>query len=81
MAGTFIPTPKRIASKHAIVKVHCFDDDNCFQYSVLAGMNIIKFGSDDHKSRPFQYKQYMHTLNMDGIQTPVPLSFIDRFEN
>jgi len=44
-------------------------------------MSIIKFGSHDHKSRPFQYKQYMHMLNMDSIQIPVPLLSIDKFEN
>jgi len=80
MAGTFIPTPKWIASKHAIVNVRCFDDVNCFQYSVLAGMNVIKSGYGAHKSRPSQYRPYMSMLNMDGIQTPVPLSSIDKFE-
>ena len=42
MAGTFIPTPKWIAVKCAVVNVQCFDDINCFQYSVLAGMNLLK---------------------------------------
>ena len=78
MAGTFIPTPKWLASKKAIVNVQCFDDDNCFQYAVLAGMNVLKSGSK--KYRPLQYRPYMHQLNMDGIQTPVPLSSIDKFE-
>jgi len=81
MAGTFIPTPKWIASKKAVVNVQCFDDDNCFQYSVLAGMNVIKAGTRNNKSRPSQYKPFMRMLNMDGIETPVPLSSIDKFEN
>ena len=60
------------------MNVRCFDD-NCFQYSVLAGMNVIK--SAHHKNRSSAYKQYMHMLNMNGIQTPVHLSSIDKFEN
>jgi len=80
MAGMFIPTPKWLASKRAIVNVQCFDDDNCFQYSVLAGMNLIKSGSHDHKYHSSQYKPFVHKLNMDGIQTPVPMLSIDKFE-
>jgi len=79
MAGTFIPTPKSIALKRAIVNVKCVDDDNCFQYSILAGMNLLK--PDHHKCHPLQYKQYMYMLNMCGIPTPVLLSQITKFEN
>ena len=80
MAGTFIPMPKWVASKRAIVNVQCFVDVNCFQYSVLAGTNLIKSGPHDQKCHPSQYKPYMHMLNMDGIQTPVSVSSIDKFE-
>ena len=80
--GWFIHSyTKFIASKKAIVNIQNFDDNNCFQYSVLAGMNVIKSGLRDHKHRPSSYKPYMHLLNMNGIQTPVPLSAIDKFEN
>jgi len=79
MAGSFIPTPKWIASKSAIVNVKCVDDNNCFQYSVLAGMNVIKSGRNIF--RPSQYKQHIQMLNMNGIPSPVPLSQITKFEN
>ena len=79
MAGTFIPTPKCLSSKKAIVNVKCDDDDNCFQYSILAGMNVLKSGYQ--KCRPSRYKQYMYMLNMNGIRAPVPLSQITNFEN
>ena len=78
VAGTFIPTPKFIADKKAVVNIQCHDDENCFQYSVLCGMNIINTSAN--KSRPSLYKPYLNMLNMDGIQTPVPLSSIDKFE-
>ena len=80
MAGTFIPTPKWLAIKRAVVNVQCFDDNNCFQYSVLAGMNVVKYAGGNKKCRPSQYRSYLHMLNMDGIETPVSLSSIDKFE-
>jgi len=78
MAGTFIPTPKWIAEKRAIVNVQSTHDSICFQYSILAGMNVIKCGNK--KYRPALYKPYLHLLNMDGIQNPVALSAINQFE-
>jgi len=42
-------------------------------------MNAIKSGY--HKYRPPQYKKYLHMLNMDGTESPVPLSSIGKFEN
>ena len=80
MAGTYIPTPKCIVGKRAIVNVQSIDDLNCFQYSVLSGMNVLKCGPHSVKCRPSLYKPYLHLLNMDGIQSPVALSAINQFE-
>ena len=79
MAGTFIPMPKSLSSKKAMVNDKCVDDDNCFQYLILAGINVLKSGYQ--KCRPSQYKQYTYMLYMNGIRTPVPLSQITNFEN
>jgi len=78
-AGSFIPTPKWISSKKAVVNIKCLNDDNCFLYSILSGMNVLK--SNHHKCRPSQYRPYKHMLNMSGIPSPVPLSHITKFEN
>jgi len=52
VAGSFIPTPKFIASKKPIVNIQNFHHNNCFQYSVLAVNNVIKSGLCDQKHRP-----------------------------
>jgi len=78
--GTFIPTPKHIAGKRAVVNINSMDN-YCFQYSVLAGMNPISVNSHQHKNRLYVYKPFMHMLNMEGIQSPVPLSSIGKFES
>jgi len=78
--GTFIPTPKHIAIKKATVNIHS-SDNYCFQYSVLAGMNVVSINSNYHKDQAWIYKPFMHLLNMDSIQSPVPISFIGKFES
>ena len=77
-AGTFINTPKYIASKRAVINVQCVDDVNCFQYAILAGMNVV---ASVNRFRPSVYKPHLHLLQMDGIPTPVPLSSVGQFEN
>jgi len=61
------------------VNIKCDNAGNCFLYSILAGMNVVK--SDHHKCRPSQYRAYKHMLNMNGIPSPVPSSQIAKFEN
>jgi len=78
--GTFIPTPKHIAIKKAIVNIHS-SDNYCFQYSVLAGMNVVSINSNCHKDQAGVYKPFVHLLNIDGIQSPVPISSIGKFES
>ena len=79
MEYAFIPTPRWLASKRAVVNVQCFDDvHNSFQYSVLAVMNV--FSSAHHKLRAVQYVPFMSMLNMNGIQIPVDISSVDKFE-
>ena len=68
------------AKVDSVVNVQCFDDTNCFQYSVLAGMNVIKSGYHGHKCRASQFKLHLNVLNMDGIPNLVPLSHISKFE-
>jgi len=66
----------------AVVNIHN-SDNYCFQYSVLAGMNLFSDNAYQcrHKERTYIYKPFMHMLNMDGILSPVPLSSIGKFEN
>jgi len=80
ITGSFIPTSKWILTKRAIVNVLC-SDDNSFQYSVLVGMNLLRSPQLHKRNYPSYYKRFLHLLNMDGIQTPVHLSSIDKFEN
>lgn len=78
-AGFYIPTLKFIELKRAVVNVRSFDC-NCFQYSILARMKLGDVSQQQHKNRLVAYTEHMHLLNMNGIQTPVKLSSISKFE-
>jgi len=68
--------------KKAVVNIRS-SDDYCLQYSVLAGMNLVSVNLHQyhHKEPAFIYKPFMHMLNMESIQSPVPLSSIGKFES
>ena len=58
-----------------------FDDVNCFQYSVLVGMNLVEIHKRGEKYCASTYNPYMYMLNMNDIDVPVPVSLIEKFEN
>jgi len=82
MVGSFIPTPRWLTLKHAVVNIRPrrFDDHDSFQYSVLAGINLINCLTRRTKCRSSQYTPFMKMLNMNGTPIPVHPSYIDLFE-
>ena len=68
--------PKNIQNKKATVNIKNFDDQNCFQYSVL----YAKLQPEGHPYRLFHYKKHLGELNMTGIRTPVEITQIRKFE-
>jgi len=44
-------------------------------------MNVVSINSNQHKDYAGIYKPFMHLLNMEGIQSPVPISSIGKFES
>ena len=62
-----------------ILNIQNTNDNKCFIYSVLA--YIHKIDSKDHPQRPIKYIKYEKELNMDGIEYPVKLKDIKKFES
>ena len=76
-ASSYIDLPRSIKAKQACVNVQN-DDDNCFQLAILsADKNIHR---KNHPERATHYTPFLHTLNMEGIPTPVAIPSIPRFE-
>ena len=76
VGSLFIKTPPEIAKKRAIINPPNFDN-NCFQYSIFAALHP----ATSHLNNPYTYTKYVCQLDMTGIETPVSLSSIPKFES
>ena len=74
--SSYIKLPKFIANKKACINIQNFNDDRCFEYSILAGLHIIK----QHPERVLNYKKFENELNFKDISFPVMPSKIRKFE-
>ena len=73
---TWVALPKELANKNAIINPKN-EDDKCFMWSVLRALNPKK----EHLERiDKKLKEKENTLNMEGIEYPVSLKDIDKFE-
>ena len=75
-ASSYIDLPRSIKAKQACINVQNVGDDNCFPLAILSAEMNIPW----HPERASHYTPFLHTLNMDGIPTPVPITSIPRFE-
>ena len=71
---TWIALPKELANKNAIINMKN-TDNKCFLWCVLRALNPYEKNRIDKK-----LKEKENTLNMDGIEYPVSLKDIDKFE-
>ena len=75
-AGSYIELPQALKNKKAIINMKN-QDDKCFLWCVLRALNP----KDNHPERiDNDLKSKEDILNMQGIQYPVSLRGIDRFE-
>ena len=73
---TWIALPKALANKKAIINPKN-EDDKCFLWCVLRALNPRKKDSERIDKK---LKEKENTLNMEGIEYPVSLKDIDKFE-
>ncbi|XP_025074395.1 uncharacterized protein LOC112552737 [Pogonomyrmex barbatus] len=74
-AGCWMSLPPKIRYKRAVINV-CSNDNACFAWAVMAALYPI----DLHSDRPSSYPHYSLVLNFDGIDFPMILRNITRFE-
>lgn len=74
-ASSYIDLPKEVAKKKAVVNVYN-QDDMCFKWAILSAL----FPATSNPSRVTHYKRYENELNFTGIDFPVKLNQIDKFE-
>ena len=74
---TWIPLPKELANKKAIINMQN-KDNKCFLWCVLRSLNP----KDNHAERvDKELKLKENTLNMGGIEYPVGVQNLNKFEN
>ena len=74
---TWVPLPKELANKKAIINMQN-KDNKCFLWCVLRVLNPCEKNPQRIDKK---LKEKENTLNMDGIEYPVSLKDIDKFEN
>ena len=74
---TWIALPKELANKGAIINPKN-KDNKCFLWSVLRALNLKEKNSERIDKK---LKEKENTLNMEGIEYPVSLKDIDKFES
>ena len=74
---TWIPLRKELANKKAIINMQN-KGNKCFLWCVLRALNPRE---KDQQRIDKKLKEKENTLNMDGIEHPVSLKDIDKFEN
>ncbi|XP_020298282.1 uncharacterized protein LOC109862613, partial [Pseudomyrmex gracilis] len=74
-AGCQIKISREVQLKHAVVNVQS-PDNACFAWVVFAAL----YPSASHPQRILQYPAYASVLNLDGIEFPMTLLQIARFE-
>jgi hypothetical protein len=77
VGSSYIDLPDWVKNKKCVINIKN-DDDKCFKYSVLCALHINEIKS--HPERISHYAKYDEELNFEGINFPVSLDDINKFE-
>ena len=75
--SSYFALPKRLQDKKAILNIQN-EGEKCFLWSVLAALHPVN--RKDHPHRVQHYKCYEHQLNVSGIEFPMKVKDISKFE-
>lgn len=73
--SSYVQTPKKLASKKAIINVQN-KDNMCFKWAILSALHATA----KHPQRVSEYKNYENELNFNNIKFPVSIKDIEKFE-
>ena len=75
--STYIPLPKDLKAKHAVINMNN-TDEKCFIWCIALAL----YGDPNapHQERVTHLRQHEHKFNMTGIEMPMQLKDIPRFE-
>lgn len=73
--SSFIPTPKFLQVKRAIVNV-INHDELCFVWAILSAL----YPANTHPERVSKYTGFLNQINVGSLEFPMPVSQIGKFE-
>lgn len=73
--ASYIPTPKFLHTKKAVVNVKN-EDEMCFVWAILSALNP----TNNHPERTSKYIGFLNQLNITGLQFPMSVNQIGKFE-
>ena len=76
-AYSYLPLPKERKAKHGCLNIQN-NDEKCFLWSILTSLHLVQQRNNPH--RVSKYQEYQRELNMSGIQYPVDIKNILKFE-
>ena len=74
--SSYIPLPKVLLNKGAIINVQNKKDNECFKWAVTSAL----YPAEKHSERQTKYIENSEKFNWDGIHFPASFKDIDKFE-
>ena len=75
--SSYVKLPKGLEDKKGILNVQN-EDEKCFLWSVLAALHPVRRKDNPH--RVGHYKRFERELNVSGIEFPMKVKDISKFE-
>ena len=77
-ASSYLPLPKELKTKQGCLNIQS-NDEKSFLWSILASLHPLQYRNNP--GRGSKYQEYEHELNMSGIQYPIDIKDIGKFEH
>ena len=77
-ASTYLPLPKELKANQGCLNIQN-NDKNFFLWFILALLLPVQHRNRQHRAS--KYQEYEYELNMSGIQYPVDIKDIGKFEH
>ena len=78
LGSSFLELPEPIKRKQACINVKNKDDDKCFMWAVLSALFPVEHGCNPNRIN--KYQEHASKLNFNGIDFPVSVNQIPKFE-
>ena len=76
--SSYLPLPDWIAKKKAVINPKNDNDEECFKYAITVALHYEDI--PNHPERVCNIKPYTEKYNWDGLEFPLSINKIDKFE-